>query len=249
MTLSGPAVVRALLDRVPYIAEAGVRNAAAETPEGGVVPGSLISILGASLGPAYEVGPSNPLAQAIGDVTVRIGDRLLPLMFVSPEQINAQLPSDLEEGTQWLAVRWTGYPEVTSAFQVVRNAPGLFTRPVDNRPFAVAVHEDGAPITPESPARRDEVVSVFGTGFGPYERHPPDGFAVPSAPQYRLADPLTVISGDLRFDADWSGAAPGLVGAALTRFRLTADVPAATTIELRVQVNGKDSNTVLLPVE
>ena len=248
-TLNRPMAVRAMLDRVPYIAPAGVRNAAAETPEAAVAPGSVISIVGASLAAEYQAGPASPLAQTLGNVTVRVNDRLLPLLFVSPEQINAQLPSDLGEGQYWLAVRWEPNADVTSPFQVVRNAPGLFIRPGEDRPFAVAAHEDGSPVTLDSPARRGETVSLFGTGFGPYDRPAPDGFGVPDSPAYKLADPVSIVIGDLRVDPVWCGAAPGFVGTVVTRLKISDDLPAATTVELRVQVNGKDSNTVLLPLE
>lgn len=249
LSLAGPKVVRALLDRVPMVADAGVRNAAGDTPVTGVAAGSLISILGASLAPAYEVGPANPLAQTIAGVTVRIDGRLLPLIFVAPEQINAQLPVGLEEGSRALTVRWEGQPEVSTTFNVVRNAPGLFARMVDGRPFAVALHADGSQVTGESPARKGEDIAIFGTGFGPYLRFPPDGFAVPDAPAYPLADAVTVLAGEAVIEPAFSGAAPGQVGTVITRFRVPDSLPEATTVDLKVRVNGQDSNTVQLPLQ
>ena len=236
--MAGPKAVRALLDRVPFVAETGVRNAAGETPAAGVAAGSLVSILGASLAPAYEVGPASPLAQSIAGVTVRVDGRFLPLLFVSPEQINAQLPSDLKEGERSLTVRWEGQPEATAAFTVVRNAPGL---------FAVAAHADGRPVTTENPARAGETLSVFGAGFGPYLRQPPYGFAVPDAPAFPLADPVQVLAGEAVLEPVFAGAAPGQVGTVVTRFRLP-DSLAGPAVALRVRVNGQDSNTVNLPI-
>jgi len=239
LLMAGPKAVRALLDRVPFVAETGVRNAAGETPAVGVAAGSLVSILGASLAPAYEVGPASPLAQSIAGVTVRVDGRLLPLLFVSPEQINAQLPSDLEEGERSLTVRWEGQPEATATFTVVRNAPGL---------FAVAAHADGRPVTAENPARAGETLSVFGAGFGPYLRQPPYGFAVPDAPAYPLADPVQVLAGEAVLEPEFSGAAPGQVGTVVTRFRLPDSLP-GPAVALRVRVNGQDSNTINLPIQ
>ncbi|MDP2996096.1 MAG: hypothetical protein Q8N47_01330, partial [Bryobacterales bacterium] len=239
LSMAGPKAVRALLDRVPFVAETGVRNAAGETPSTGVAAGSLVAILGASLAPAYEVGPRSPLAQSIAGVTVRVDGRMLPLLFVSPEQINAQLPSDIEEGERTLTVRWEGQPEATAVFTVVRNAPGL---------FAVAAHADGSPVTAENPARAGETLSVFGAGFGPYLRQPPYGFAVPDAPAFPLADPVEVLAGDAVIEPLFSGAAPGQVGTVVTRFRLP-DSLAGPALALRVRVNGQDSNTINLPIQ
>src|SRR5207248_11522925 len=131
-----------------------------------VAPGSIVSLFGVNLAPSLQVGPDNPLAQSLADVTVRIGGKLLPLLFVSPEQINAQLPPDLAEGVYTLTVRWEGKPDAVTDFTVARNAPGLFNRVVDGRAFGLFLHENGDPITTDSPARRNETVTLLGTGLG-----------------------------------------------------------------------------------
>jgi uncharacterized protein (TIGR03437 family) len=64
-----------------------------------------------------------------------------------------------------------------------------------------------------------------------------------------LADPVEVLAGDFRLSPVWSGAAPGYAGLAATRFKITSELPAASTLELRVSVNGRESNKVLLPIE
>jgi uncharacterized protein (TIGR03437 family) len=180
---------------------------------------------------------------------VTVNDRILPLLFVSPEQINAQLLSDLPDGEYTLRVRWTGKPDVTGTFTVVRNAPGLFSRQSDdNRPLSVALHEDGSVITDESPARRGEVVTVYGTGFGPYRNKVIDGFIFPEPSDYRLADPVEVRLGDLVVQPEWAGGAPGYVGTVATRFRISDQLP-SSRVELKVTINGKASNAVVLPVE
>ena len=115
--------------------------------------------------------------------------------------------------------------------------------------FALASHENGEPVTGESPARRGEVVTLWGTGFGPLERTLPDGFAVPESLSVALADPLEILAGDLVLTPEWSGAATGFVGTTVTRVRIGDELPAASTVELRVRVNGRESNKVLLPIE
>jgi uncharacterized protein (TIGR03437 family) len=249
LNMTAPRQIRALLDRVPYIAPAGVKNAAGETPQDAVAPGSIISIYGASLTDGVALGPESPLAQTLGGVTVRSAGRLLPLFFVSPEQINAQLPSDLPEGPQNLTVRWEGHSEVAANFTVARNAPGLFGRPIDDRMFAAATHEDGSPISPDSPAHKGEVVTILGTGFGPYLQQAPDGFVLPESVNFRLADRIELVIGDSSPEPLYAGAASGRVGVNAVRFRIGQELPSATSVELKVRINGRESNTVLLPVE
>jgi uncharacterized protein (TIGR03437 family) len=248
--MDGPRSVRAVLDVAPFIAEGGVKNAAGDTPDPVVAAGSLISIFGASLAAQYVVGPSNPLAQSLGGVTVRVADRLLPLLFVAPDQINAQLPSDLEEGDYRLAVKRDGHDEITARFTVARNAPGLFIVSVDSKTLALGTHEDGRMISPELPVRKGETITLFGTGFGPYDRRPPDGFAAPQTPAYKVADPVEILAGDRTIAPEWAGAAPGFVGMSVVRFKVPEDLAfPGPIVEIRLRVNGRESNMVTIPVE
>ncbi len=249
LALTGPRFIRANLDRTPYVAPAGVRNAAGVTPQTGIASGSIASIMGASLAGEVVIGQSNPLPQTLGNVTVMMGDRILPLFYVSPDQINVQIPSGLTPGDYSLTVRWEGHPEVSAPFTIVRNAPGLFERVIDNKAYIVAVHEDGTVITQESPARRAETITVLGTGFGPYTRNAVDGFQVPKGTDLPLVDVVEVTAGGLTMQPLWSGAAVGWVGTTAIKMRIGDELPAASLVEFKVKVNGVESNKVLLPIE
>lgn len=249
LNMSSPKSLRAVLDRVPYIPPLGIRNAAGVTPDNLVAAGSIVSIFGVNLAADQAVSPNGALSQALGDVTVRSGSRLLPLFFVSPGQINVQLPSDLSEGAQTVTVRWEGKPEVNGSFMVARNAPGLFNALTDGRAFGIVTHEDGSAVSVDSPARRGEIVTMLGTGFGPYGQRPLDGFPIPQSPTYQLIDPVSVVFGDTAVTPVSTGAATGRVGITALRVQINEDFPHSTTVELKARVNGRDSNTILLPVE
>jgi uncharacterized protein (TIGR03437 family) len=250
LTMDAPRSIVAMLDKVPYIAPAGVKNAAGDTPDGAVAPGSIISIYGEHLAQDLVVGPVNPLAQTLGNVTVTVNDRILPLLFVSPQQINAQVPSGLTDGTYPIRVSSPGQPDVVGSFTVRRNAPGLFSLLNEQGgSFALALHEDGTPVTPDSPARRREVVSIYGTGFGPFDHTVIDGFLVPDPTMYKLIDPVAVQAGDLTFSPEWTGPASTAVGATVMKLRIADEMPQASTLDLTVTINGAQSNKVQLPVE
>ncbi len=249
LTMSSPHSVTAMLATSPYIAPTGIVNSASNTV-GPVAPGSLISIYGQNLAPALQIGPSNPLAQTIGGITVTVGNYLLPLLFVSPQQVNAQVPVELASGTYTLNVNIPGQPAVAANFTVQRDAPGVFvqTNPQET-PLAAALHADGTLITPASPAIRNEIVSIYGTGFGPYNQTPVDGFPIPVSPLWTLADPITINTSAQTFTPVWAGAAPELVGIGIVQMKIDSTVPTATTLEIQVTVNGVASNTVQLPVQ
>jgi len=251
LVMGAPKAVVALLNRVPYIAPAGIHNAAGMTPDGTVAPGSLVTISGESLAPDFLAGRTNPLAQAIGDITVTINNRLLPLVYVAPEEIRAQMFSDLTDGDYALTVHSTGHTDVVGQFTVARNSPGLFPAAVQDpsadTPAAWALHADGTAITSDSPAIQGETVTIYGTGFGPVDGATFDAFATPR--DLNLLDPLQVQAGDFTLAPVWSGSLGGQIGMMAVKFNITSDLPAATTIKVSVVVNGKTSNQVTLPLQ
>jgi uncharacterized protein (TIGR03437 family) len=247
VTMDGARIIQALLVKTEQVATASVRSAAGETPESAVAPGSIISVVGSGLSLETQSGPANPLAQTLAGVAVTVGDRILPLLFVSPEQINALLPSDLPEGEHRLTVRRTGAKEVGTTFTVVRNAPGLLSTTTEFGLIAVALRDDGSAVSPSNPARAGETITLLGTGFGPYDRQPLDGFAIPASPRYTLTDPVEVRLDEMSIRPEWVGAAPGLTGVTAVRFSIPAGLR-GTRIALAF-VNGVESNSVPLPLE
>jgi uncharacterized protein (TIGR03437 family) len=247
--MNAPRSVVALFDTIPYIPPTGVQNGAGNTPQTGVAPGSAISIFGSNLASAVAAGPDSPLAQTLSGTVVQAAGRMLPLFFVSPGQINAELPADFAAGPATLVVSAQGQPDVHAAFTVVRNAPGLFQQQLNGQSFAVALHEDGSAVTPDSPARRGELLTVFGTGFGPTDPPRPVGFAVPQTPPFLLMDVATVLVGGAALPAENALAVPARVAVDAVQFRLADGAPTATNAPLHVRINGQDSNSVLLPVQ
>jgi uncharacterized protein (TIGR03437 family) len=249
LNMSSPKSLHATLKRVPALLDGAVKNAAGDTPLSAVAAGSIISIEGVNLASDLLVGPKNPLTQTLGNVTVRIGSKILPLVFISPTQINAQVPPDLVDGVYKLTVQSDGNPDVSADFTVARNAPGLYNTVVNDQAFGLFLHENGDPVTADSPAHRDETVTLLGTGFGPLLQMAPVGFPVPESDTSVLADPVSIVAGDNTLVPTYAGAADGRVGVIAIRFPISDPLPTATTLPIKVNVGNQDSNTVLLPLE
>ncbi len=247
VTMTAPINVVAQMITVPYIAPAGILNGVGQTPSSAVASGSVISIFGQSLASMVEIGPVNPLSQTIEGTSVTVNNSILPLMFVSPQQINAQLPSNLANGDYTLIVHNTGQPDITGAFTVARNAPGLFFNTVGDTAYALAFHADGSLVSTDSPAVGGETISFLGTGFGPYQTPVFDGFYPPNPPP-AVADSvsLSVNGGNV---TSTSTAAPNYAGIVSTTFQVPSGLPSATSVPVVVTINGVDSNTVKLPVQ
>lgn len=248
VNMSAPRNVIAQMDTVPFIAPAGVRNAVGDTPTSAVGPGSIISIFGQGLAPEVKIGPVNPLAQTLSGVTVTVQDRILPLLFVSPQQINAEVLSDLPDGDYTLTVHNTGQADISATFSITRDAPGIFFQTVNSKPYVVALHPDGSAVTQDNPAAAGETISILGTGFGPYNGQIIDGF-FPPVPSPSVADPVIITTADQNPVPSWSGAAAGFTGVVSTSFQVPNGLPGGTAVPLTVTVNGASSNTVMLPVQ
>jgi uncharacterized protein (TIGR03437 family) len=229
-------MIGAVFVPVPYLPPAAVQNAAGATPVDGVAPGAVASIYGVNLSSATLAGPNSPLAQTLLNVTAVLGTQILPLYFVSPQQINVQLPFETPLGTQSLVLHQQGQPDVNAVFPVVRNAPGIFA----------ITHGDGTAVTATSPAASGETLTITGTGFGPYDRNPPDGLLIPSGATFALLDPVTVTAGGVSGAALTYGPSYDGIGLNVATFQVPPSLPSGTSVPLKVTINGVDSNQLAL---
>jgi uncharacterized protein (TIGR03437 family) len=134
---------------------------------------------------------------------------------------------------------------------VSRDAPSIFTLPANppDQPTALALHQDGTVVTAASPARRNEQISIYGTGFGPYDHNIPDGFPPAATDTYKVVDSVSVTVGSVPVTPDATVAASGMVGMTVVKIKITAALPTASTVNLTVTVNGKTSAPVSLPLQ
>src|SRR5262249_29438993 len=143
----------------------------------------------------------------------------------------------------------TGSPDASTDFKVARNAPGLFNTVVNGQAFGLFLHENGDPITSDSPAHRNEMVTLLGTGFGPTLQPVLEGFAATESAGSVFVDPVTIIAGSDPISPAYAGAANGRVGLGAIRFTITDPLPTGTIEPIKVNTGNQDSNTVLLPLE
>jgi len=104
-------------------------------------------------------------------------------------------------------------------------------------------------VTVDAPALNGELLTVYGTGFGPADHQRPEGFPIPQAPPYLIVDSASVQVGDFTVNAESAFAVPGQIGIDAVQFRLGSGAPTATNAALQIQINGQSSNSVFLPVQ
>ncbi len=238
--------VTAVLNGFPYVS--AVQNSAGVTPSVTIAPGSLISIIGDDLSATSKTSPSGELLQAIDDVWVTVNGRLLPLLYISPTMINAQIFSDLSDGPYTLTVHRTNQGDASQTFTVKRDSPGLFTlNPAQGSSTVTGFRADGTLLAPNNPATANETITFFGTGFGPYDRPMVDGFPTPDTGTWNVLDPVKVTAGGQTYTPISTTAANGFAGLIAVQVKL-GTLPSGL-VNMKVTVGTVDSNTVLLPIK
>ena len=153
----------------------------------GLGPGNIVQIYGSGL--AGQIGsPSTlPLPTSLNNTTVLIGGIPAPLFYVSPGQINAQVPFELTAGNQYqLIVNANGALTTPQPLQLTTAVPAILQY---NSGDVVAQHQDGSDITDNSPAVPGEYVSFYLSGLGDTDIPVPSGTASPTNPLAARSEP------------------------------------------------------------
>jgi uncharacterized protein (TIGR03437 family) len=196
-----------------------------------VAPGSIAALFGNGFTAQTGVAAGLPLPTNLAGVMVKIGGKPAPLFFVSPNQINLQVPSGLNAGTSTIEVfvNNTLTPAQTGAATLAEAAPGLFTLNASGRGQAAALNADFSLNADfeRAPSARPElaggVVTLFATGIGATNPPVADGHAAPATPVALDTGVPSVTIGGVNATVLFSGLTPGLVGV----WQLNVQIPAA----------------------
>jgi uncharacterized protein (TIGR03437 family) len=107
-------------------------------------PESIVALFGADLATTTQVATTVPLPTALAGVSVKVRDaagveRASPLFFVSPGQINFQIPVGTATGTALLTVLRGSETVSTGTATINRVAPALFAADASGQGFPAAV--------------------------------------------------------------------------------------------------------------
>ena len=143
MTITARATAAGLPAATAQIAGAVVPNAAPSiTPNGTVhpynpqiggalAPGTIMAIYGSNLASIAAQPTTTPLPTAMNGTTVLIGGIPSPLYYVSPGQINVQIPFELAPSKQYqVVVSANGALTTPQPIQLTQATPGLDAFPM-----------------------------------------------------------------------------------------------------------------------
>jgi len=256
----------------PQINANGVVDAASFLAPAGFAPGSYISIFGAGLseGNAMTRTLSLPISLAGASVSfdVPAANIHVParLHFVSPGQINLQIPWELAgQASATLKVTLSGsssknvradnsslgtFQTQTASVPMAAFSPAFFeyADASSGKRLAAVLDENYALITPANPAQRGHAVQFFVNGLGAVSNQPASGEASPALPLALTQASPTVTIGGQSATVQFSGMSPGSVGL----YQVNAVIPQGVSAGLQaavISIGGIDSKATLVPVQ
>lgn len=215
---------------------AGVANGASFGES--FAPGMILSVFGSQLAPSVAAAVNVPLPGQLAGVSATINGITAPLYYVSPGQLNIQVPYETAVNAPAVLRVNNNGQTATATFNVVAAAPGIFTD--GNR----------APV-PNTSAARGDVVTLYVTGAGAVSPGIGTG-AAPAAgtPVNNLPAPaqgITVSVGGVNAPVTFVGIPPGLVGVVQVNYQVPAGAGVGNQAVVAV-VGGISSAPAILGV-
>jgi uncharacterized protein (TIGR03437 family) len=239
----------------PAISFDNIQSASAFGGYSAVAPGSWVELFGSGLSGTTRQWAGgdftgNKAPTLLDNVKVTIGGQSAFVYFISPAQVNAQVPSNVATGPQQVTV--TNGSTTTSARTITVNAlqPGLLSPAqfaIGGKQYVVAQFIDNSFVMPPGTiagqttrqVKPGETIVIYGIGFGPVQdsggQDIPAGTIVTST--NKLAKSFSISIGGQPATLLYQGLAPNFVG--LYQFNVTVpNVPDNDLTPLSYTLDG-----------
>lgn len=211
-----------------------------------LAPGAIVTLFGNGLAEGIAFAPSTPIPAVLLGTKVTFNGVAAPLFFVSPGQINAQLPFESSPGAALVEVT-TSAGSGRLPVTIGNAGPGIFTMNMEGTGPGAILHAEGlGPVSEAAQARPGEFLAIYCTGLGGLEQAVVSGAVPPSPPPATIGKPEVLIAG-LTARVVYSGLAPGFAGLYQVNVQVPADVPSGQQ-PLTITLSGVSSNSVTITV-
>jgi uncharacterized protein (TIGR03437 family) len=222
----------------------------------GLSPEAIAAAFGLSLATTTQSASTLPLPSTLGGTSVTLKDsagieRQAPLFFVSPSQINYQIPSGAAAGPATVTIAAAGAVS-TGSMQLAPVAPALFTANANGQGVAAATvlrARAGGSQSFEAVARFDSAQNRFVAtpiDLGP---NTDQVFLVLYGSGFRFRSGLPAVTahlGGIAAETLFAGPQGGLVGLDQLNLRIPRSLAGRGEVDLVLIVDGKPANTVKL---
>jgi uncharacterized protein (TIGR03437 family) len=223
-----------------------ITNAASFAANGVVSPGELVVIIGDHLANCTQSTDSGPYPVQFCAAQVLIGGLPAPLSYVSPTQINLQVPYDLPVNTQQ-QLNLLRSDTISSPIPVtIADAhPGIFTLSQTGTGTGLIFSLDFRMADSTHPLAAGDLAIIFCTGLGAVV--PAVLAGVPASPAASsTANPVALTIGGRAASVVSAGLAPGFIGTYQVKMIVPSGVTPGSAVPVVLRVAGQDSPAVTM---
>lgn len=203
-----------------------------------VAPGGLIVVEGTNLSPVNIATRERPLPTALGESCLIVNGLPVPMIMVSPSQINAQLPFQ-SEGNVAMTLYTPGGVSDNYNLTILPTAPSVFRANVTEDYVAPTVvrEENQLVVTPANPVRSNDTLLIYLTGMGRTTPEIPAGVPAPEDAPSVLTE-ASVDIGGVELAVESAGLVPGEIGVYQIKAYVPHVVPKGMAQPLRIRQGG-----------
>jgi uncharacterized protein (TIGR03437 family) len=209
-----------------------------------VAPGGLISVYGQQMAPLNLATREIPLPTALADSCLTVNGVPVPVLFVSSQQINGQLPFNVDGNAQ-MTLRTPGGISDNFNFSIQPAAPSIFRTgtagPITDL-ATITRADNGELVTPTNPVHPGDSIIIWATGLGRTSPAIDSGMPAPSDPLPSAIIPPVLTLGGTALDVQYAGLVPGSVGLYQINASVPRTVPLGLTIPLVVSQGGSSTS-------
>ena len=259
LTSGGGASIPAnfVIGPAPVLATNGAVSSANPLGGGTASPGSLVSLYGTHFTGPLEQAVALPLPDTLGNAIVTVAGRAAPLYFVSPGQINFQVPYETStNGVAALTVSQGQLAGNSILLSMARVSPALFaTNQQGSGQGAIRIANSttiAAPVgafSDSHPVQAGDVIEIYCTGLGTVTPSGVTGAAATSTPLQTTTLQPTVTIGGQAAQVLFSGLAPGSAGLYQVNVTIPNGVTVGSAVPVVLTIGGVLSNTVTVAVQ
>jgi uncharacterized protein (TIGR03437 family) len=219
--------------------------ATADALGNGLAPGNVAQVYGSGMASTTQAPGVVPLLNNFSGTFMLVGGIQAPLYFVSPGQLDIQVPFELAPNRQYTAiVSANGALTLPETINVVPVQPGMAANPDGS---VIAQHAaDYSLVTAAHPAAPGEPLIIYLAGIGATNPAVASGQATPIELVPAMAQPTITVDGQNAAIA-YAGLTPGGVGLYQINFTVPQNARSGN-LDLVVMQGGLSSNTTTLSV-
>jgi uncharacterized protein (TIGR03437 family) len=240
--------------RPAFTANGVVNGASFAAP---LAAGMIASLFGTGLASTTAPASGTPLPTTLAGASLQMEGFSAPLFFVSPAQINFQVPWEVQGRTSAGLTLTAGGTSVTATVSISSTAPAIFSTNSTGRGQGailtstqeIAAARGAISGRTTRPARRGEYISIYCLGLGLVSNTPRTGLAAGANPLSQAVTQPGVSIGGVQATVTFAGLAPSFVGLYQVNARIPDGAPTGDAVSVVLSIGGTTSNTVTIAIE